>query len=342
MKKTIESMKKKNIQVDNLIERVNYLESFVESHILRKEKALYEFHDRDVYWLKERDTFSENMNVDALSSKFEFNIEISDFGKTCGSRIYYNLKWDGSVYNNITKYQQLRSWFREFPSPNPKRIIELPHAYSFTYIDPPQGTQADFVSFNKIAAPIYIIYKNVPVGGMMCTPPRSNIKKYVLRSKVLDVFRDENLPNCKIGKISLISEIGTKSFYTSHNGGFTGQEYHINGTRNPVHLESQYGMAKPHSVYELYSFIMGMENPDEKKYCMGVLESVCYFHDVCNEIFCTGKILLPPKDGYAQFKMHPTDPDFKTKFNLLKHIQNPPSASDRVFFCNFLGFYKTE
>jgi hypothetical protein len=87
---------------------------------------------------------------------------------------------------------------------------------------------------------------------------------------------------------------------------------------------------------------MGMENPDEKKYCMGVLESVCYFHDVCNEIFCTGKILLPPKDGYAQFKMHPTDPDFKTKFNLLKHIQNPPSASDRVFFCNLLGFYKTE
>lgn len=321
--------------MDNLIERVNYLESFVESHILRKEKALYEFHDRDVYWLKERDTFSENMNVDALSSKFEYNIEISDFGKTCAPRIYYNLycpfssrklKWDGSVYNNITKYQQLRNWFREFPSPNPQRIIEIPHAYSFTYIDCPQGSQADFRSFHKLAAPIYLDKQG----------------KYVLRSKVLDVFRDENLPNCKIGKISLISEIGTQSFYKSPNGGFTDQEYHINGSRNPVHLEPQYGMAKPHRMYELYSFITGMENPDEKKYCMGVLESVCYFHDVCNEIFCTGKILLPPKDGYAQFKMHPTDPDFKTKFNLLKHIQNPPSASDRVFFCNLLGFYKTE
>jgi hypothetical protein len=331
MKKTIESMKKKNIQVDNLIERVNYLESFVESHILRKEKALYEFHDSDVYWLKEmeRYTFSENINVDALSSKFEYNIEFSDFGKTCAPRIYYNLKWDGSVYNNITKYQQLRNWFREFSSPNPQRIIEIPHAYSFTYIDRPQGTRAEYQAQVK-KFHIIFIKENDPIRGMMRTPPTSNMYKYVLKSKVLNVIGDSD----NKGKISLIS------FYKSPNGGFTDDD--TNGTRNPVHLESQYGMAKPHSVYELYSFITGMENPDEKKYCMGVLQSVCYFHDVCNEIFCTGKILLPPKDGYAQFKMHPTDPDFKTKFNLLKHIQNPPSASDRVFFCNLLGFYKTE
>ena len=150
------------------------------------------------------------MNVDALSSKFEFNIEISDFGKTCGSRIYYNLKWDGSVYNNITKYQQLRSWFREFPSPNPKRIIELPLSYSFTYIDYTQDTfnQADHHTFYKLAQAIFSKVTNESL---------ERIGKYVLRSKVLDAFIwDINLPHYRnqnqFGKITLTSIIVTKSF----------------------------------------------------------------------------------------------------------------------------------
>jgi hypothetical protein len=68
------------------------------------------------------------------------------------------------------------------------------------------------------------------------------------------------------------------------------------------------------------------------------------FFDLTVEYRLRGKILMPPTlygDKYYMIE-HPTDPEHITHtFDLLKHLRNPPTAADRLFFNPAVGFYQT-
>lgn len=104
-------------------------------------------------------------------------------------------------------------------------------------------------------------------------------------------------------------------------------------------------MCFPSILIENYRLIESLKDEmivGEKQFLLDTFKFLCAFFDVCNEFYCRGKILLPPRNGYAQFKHHPTDPDYLNKFNMFKYISGSTvKPQDKVHFCKLLGFYQS-
>jgi hypothetical protein len=104
-------------------------------------------------------------------------------------------------------------------------------------------------------------------------------------------------------------------------------------------------MCFPSILIEKYRLIESLKDEmivGEKQFLLDTFKFLCAFFDVCNEFYCRGKILLPPRNGYAQFKHHPTDPDYLNKFNMFKYISGSTvKPQDKVHFCKLLGFYQS-
>jgi len=84
------------------------------------------------------------------------------------------------------------------------------------------------------------------------------------------------------------------------------------------------------------------------------LHFICSYLDVLNEINFKGKKLLPPKriqgvmdmSNFSEFSgcfiNHPTNPNHVNEFNILHWLLNPPTYKDKVYWCDYIGFYKCE